>query len=234
MPELAVILPAAGTSRRFGGNRNKLLEPLEEDITVLESSIWSVWNYTFTTEIFIATSSPEITKLSTRLQSTVAKDVRVCRGGPTRAHSVLNALREVPDRYDWVAVHDAARPRISQDLIDRTFKAAREYGAAAPALPLAQTIKQAAGPLPAKVTRTVPRHDLWAMQTPQIMRTADLRRAYDRCPIPLDQVTDDVQLLELIGIDVWLVPGEEANIKITTQHDLRLARLICRYAGQAD
>jgi 2-C-methyl-D-erythritol 4-phosphate cytidylyltransferase len=66
------------------------------------------------------------------------------------------------------------------------------------------------------------------MQTPQIMRRADLLDAFERCPIPLDQVTDDVQLLELQGKEVWLVPGEERNLKITTTMDLKLAELLLK------
>jgi 2-C-methyl-D-erythritol 4-phosphate cytidylyltransferase len=85
------------------------------------------------------------------------------------------------------------------------------------------TIKQATGPLPAKVQQTLPRSTLWAMQTPQIVRRIDLFEAFDRCPIPLEEVTDDVQLLELIGKDVWLIPGQEQNLKITTAMDVHLA-----------
>ena len=90
------------------------------------------------------------------------------------------------------------------------------------------TIKQAKGSLPAKVERTIARNELWAMQTPQIARRADLLDAFERCPIPLDQVTDDVQLLELVGKPVWLIPGEERNLKITTTLDLKLAAILLR------
>jgi len=111
-------------------------------------------------------------------------------------------------------------------LIDRTFDSAKRYGAAVPALPVCLTVKQGTGPLPAPVERTLPRHTLWAMQTPQVMRRADLLNAFDRCPLPLDQVTDDVQLLELCGQEVWLIPGEERNLKITTPSDMHLAEVL--------
>jgi 2-C-methyl-D-erythritol 4-phosphate cytidylyltransferase len=124
---------------------------------------------------------------------------------------------------EWVAIHDAARPLVSDELIERTFAAARAHGAAVPAMPVPLTVKQADGPLPARVQRTLPRHTLWAMQTPQIMRRAALLSAYSNCPLTLDQITDDTQLLELAGEEVWLVAGEERNLKITTQSDLRLA-----------
>jgi 2-C-methyl-D-erythritol 4-phosphate cytidylyltransferase len=146
-------------------------------------------------------------------------------GGANRAESVLCALKQVPSDIEWVAVHDGARPLISNELIERIFAAAREYGAAVPALPVPVTVKQAEGPLPAPVQRTLPRHTLWAMQTPQIMRREALLAAYENCRLPLDQVTDDVQLLELAGDPVWLVPGEERNLKITTQADLKLAEM---------
>jgi 2-C-methyl-D-erythritol 4-phosphate cytidylyltransferase len=135
-------------------------------------------------------------------------------------------LKLVHADVEWVAVHDAARPLVSDDLITRVFAAAQEHGAAAPAMPVQLTIKQATGPLPARVERTVPRHHLWAMQTPQIARRADLLHAYETCPIPLDQVTDDVQLIELTGGPVYLVAGEERNLKITTATDLAIAELL--------
>ena len=115
------------------------------------------------------------------------------------------------------------RPVLKAKLIDRTLNAAVEHGAAAPALPVNLTIKQADGPLPAKVQQTVPRARLWAMQTPQIIRRDWLEAAYEACVYPLEQITDDIQLLELTGREAWLVTGDEANIKVTTPLDLRIA-----------
>src|SRR4051812_25314151 len=175
MPDLAVILPAAGSSTRFG--RNKLLEPLDGE-PVLLRALRAFQTHASVVEIVVAMNDTTITSL---LQSS---DIRatICPGGATRADSVYNALRAVSSKIEWVAVHDAARPLISAELIDRTLSAAIEHGAAVPALPVALTIKQATGPLPAKVQRTVPRTELWAMQTPQIARRADLLDAFERCP----------------------------------------------------
>lgn len=215
MPPFAVILPAAGQSTRYQGPRNKLFETLEGQ-TVLERSIAA-----FQIRVDVATII-----IPTRGQFDLAGDrIRICRGGSSRAHSVLAALREVPPDIEWVAIHDAARPLVSQALIDRTLLAAVQYGAAVPAMPVHLTIKQATGPLPAKVERTIPRHTLWAMQTPQIMRREALLRAFETCPLPLEQVTDDVQLIELAGGEVWLVEGEERNLKITTAGDLKIAEM---------
>jgi 2-C-methyl-D-erythritol 4-phosphate cytidylyltransferase len=220
MPEFAVILPAAGSSMRFGGARNKLLEDLG-GMRVIRRTLEAFLARPDVAQIVIPTA------IEPELRTVVPDDERIefCPGGETRAHSVHNALRQVDPGIQWVAVHDGARPLVSHALIDRTLAAATKHGAAVPALPVALTIKQATGPLPAQVERTVPRERLWAMQTPQIARRAELLRAFDSCPIPLAQVTDDVQLVELAGGQVWLVEGEERNLKITTPIDLRIARL---------
>lgn len=226
MEQMAVILPAAGRSARFGGGKSKLLELLA-GVPVLRHAVAAFLRRDDVVALVVASPQDDFSLLADALgEFSQDRRVRFCRGGASRAHSVRNALRDVGDDVPWVAVHDAARPLVSQSLIDRTFAGAREHGAAVPALPVTLTIKQAIGPLPAQVERTFPRHTLWAMQTPQIMRAPILRQAFDHCPLPLDQITDDAQLLELAGHDVWLVQGEERNLKITTPSELRLAELL--------
>lgn len=231
MEPFAIILPAAGRSVRFGGG-SKLLEPLAGE-QVIRRAVRAFLCRADVASVVIAAPADELPTLSQALGED-ARDARVgfCRGGDCRAQSVRNALERVPPELRWIAVHDAARPMVSQSLIDRTFAAARERGAAVPALPVALTIKQAQGPLPAKVRQTVPRQTLWAMQTPQAMRRNELLAAFESCPIPLEQVTDDAQLLELAGRDVWLVEGEERNLKITTRADLQIAELLLGRADQ--
>jgi 2-C-methyl-D-erythritol 4-phosphate cytidylyltransferase len=217
MQRFAVIIPAGGSSSRFGSGRNKLFEPLAGE-TVLMRAIRAFERDDVVTTV-VATAKGILPQ---------GANYQTCEGGPSRAHSVLNALRTLEAGIEWVAVHDAARPLVSQALINRTFEAAVKYGAAVPALPVALTVKEAEGPLPAKVKRTVPRHTLWAMQTPQVMRRADLISAFEHCPLPLEQITDDAQLLELAGREVWLVAGEDRNIKITTSQDLLVAETILK------
>jgi 2-C-methyl-D-erythritol 4-phosphate cytidylyltransferase len=219
MSSFALLLPAAGKSTRFGGPRNKVLEFLGEQRVIAHAMVPFLARADLA-KVVIACADPA--ELSPMLP--VDARIECCPGGPSRAHSVWEALRRVPTDVEWVAVHDAARPLVSPGLIDQTLKAARQYGAAVPALAVALTIKQAQGPLPAVVQRTIPRQALWAMQTPQIMRRTDLLDAFEKCPIPLDQVTDDVQLLELADRAVWLVPGEERNLKVTTAVDMVLAK----------
>jgi 2-C-methyl-D-erythritol 4-phosphate cytidylyltransferase len=232
MPSFSVILPAAGRSSRFGGG-DKLLAPLAGRPVIAH-----------TLAAFLARDDVASVVIPTRSGGAAAafrdapaplRDlltdprVRVCAGGATRAESVRAGLREVGTSIEWVAVHDAARPLVSQGLIDRTLAAAVRHGAAVPALPVSLTVKQADGPLPAPVKGTVPRHGLWAMQTPQVMRLDDLLAAYDAYEargLPWDHVTDDAQLLELAGREVWLVEGEERNLKVTSGLDLHLAQAL--------
>ena len=221
MEQLAVILPAAGRSARFGGPRSKLAEMLAGK-TVIRRAVEAFLRRRDVCDVIIATS-PDLAAGEPMPVEAFDPRIRFTRGGPSRAKSVWLALEQLSDNVEWVAIHDAARPLVSDELIDRTFAAAKEHGAAVPALPVPLTVKQAEGPLPARVQRTLPRHALWAMQTPQIMRRAALLSAYSRCTLPLEQITDDAQLLELAGEEVWLVNGEERNLKITTPGDLKLA-----------
>ncbi len=160
---LAVILPAAGQSSRFGGGRNKLTESLAGQ-PVIARAIAPFLRRSDVHAIAIPTNAPAL------FAPLLPKDSRIqfCPGGATRAHSVRNALNTLDRGSEWVAVHDAARPLISDKLIEETLAAAKLHGAAVPALPVHLTIKQAAGPLPAPVQRTIPRNTLFAMQTPQI------------------------------------------------------------------
>lgn len=229
MPTLAVILPAGGSSTRFG--TNKLLAPLQGN-PVLQWTIDAFAQREDVAEIILATSDETLRAFAPSPDTPGEGhgegrlSLRHAPAGACRAESVRNALNQVDPGIEWVAIHDAARPLVSHDLIDRVSTAAREHGCAAPALPVSLTIKQASGPLPARLERTIPRHQLWAMQTPQIMRRDLLLEAYRRCPIDLNEITDDVQLLELAGNAVWLVTGGERNIKITTPLDLIIAHAI--------
>src|SRR4051812_45686020 len=184
MTEFAVILPAAGRSQRFGG-RDKLLEPLA-GTTVLQWAVEAFLGRDDVGEIVIATTDED------KARSVLKSDPRIqfCQGGANRAESVGNALRSVSSAIGWVAIHDAARPLVSQELIDRVLRAARDHGAAVPALPVRPTIKLADSKLPTRVMGTLPRHTLWAVQTPQIGRRVELLRAFNECPVPLDEITD--------------------------------------------
>jgi 2-C-methyl-D-erythritol 4-phosphate cytidylyltransferase len=246
MPRFAVILPAAGISTRFGAN--KLTAPLAT-VPVITRAILPFLQHPDVDQILIAVPN-DPTAIATdaslppsranviwsalsqeqTVKNRLGNQIALVPGGPNRAESVRAALRLVPESIEFVAIHDAARPLVTRDLIDRTLQAAINHGAAAPATPVNLTIKRSATKLPAPVTQTLIRGQLWALQTPQILRRAALARAFETCPLSLDQITDDLQLLELAGQETWLVPGDESNIKITTPQDLLLAELLLRRA----
>ena len=231
---VAVIITAAGSSSRFGKSHggDKLAVKLRE-ASVLAMSIAAFVDFDGVTEIVVAIS-PSLAadselgrEIAAIRQSPLGHRARfVAVGGASRAHTVANALMTLTKPSAYVAIHDGARPLVSKELIARVVAAAVEHGAAAPAVPVTSTIKLAGPTLPSLVDRTVPRSTLWAMQTPQVVRRSTLADAFARCLIPLEQVTDDAQLLELVGCPVMLVAGDEHNLKITTTLDFHLARLL--------
>jgi 2-C-methyl-D-erythritol 4-phosphate cytidylyltransferase len=209
---------------RFGSPVSKLFQPLAGK-PVLAHTLFAFARREDVSQIIIATEDPDAVQGCAEFLTPVERlKLKLCPGGTCRAGSVRAAALASSEKIDWLAVHDAARPLISRDLISRIFTTAQSHGCAAAALPVHLTIKEAVGPLPAEVRQTLRRDHLWAMQTPQAMRRRDLLSAFDLCPIPLDQITDDVQLLELAGKPVWLVQGEERNLKITTPTDLQIAQ----------
>lgn len=222
MPDFSVIILAAGMSTRFGTGQSKLAERIGVS-TVLGVSVAQFLAREDVSRIVVAAHDAAGTRAMLG-DTAFSPRVAIVPGGANRAESVWAAAKTLSRDVEFVAVHDGARPGVSQALVDRVFAAARTHGAAGPALPVELTIKQATGPLPAQVTRTIPRETLWAMQTPQAMRLTDLLAAFETCPILLSQVTDDLQLLELANIPSVLVEGDEANLKITRPADLETVR----------
>ena len=160
----------------------------------------------------------------------------VVAGGPRRQDTVRLALEAVPGNVEIVAVHDGVRPFVTADVFSRAIVAARRTGAACVALPVTQTLKRVEpGEGGASVIRgTLDRSGLWAAQTPQAFRAADLRRLLDEAAREGVEVTDDAQLFDRKGLVVEAVRGEAINIKITTPEDLKMAECILARTGRAD
>jgi 2-C-methyl-D-erythritol 4-phosphate cytidylyltransferase len=147
----------------------------------------------------------------------------VVPGGSSRSRSVANGLRAVLEAA-IVVVHDAARPLVTPELVDRSVAQLERWGcdAVIAAARATDTIKEAGAG--GRVTATLERSSLWAVQTPQTFRTEALRRAVDASE--LDRAYDDAQLVEAIGGDVRIVESSRDNLKITTPFDLRVAELL--------
>ena len=148
----------------------------------------------------------------------------VVAGGVDRVDSVRNGLIAVSPRVGYVAVHDAARPCVTEREISAVFSSAKKHGAALLAAPVVGTIKRV---VEGQVEETVPREHLWEAQTPQVFRRELILEAYKQRI--RDIPTDDAQLVERLGEPVCVVPSDRGNIKITTQSDLVLAKYLVEH-----
>lgn len=147
-------------------------------------------------------------------------------GGATRSQSVRCALAAAGDEGGVVVVHDAARPLLEPELVERCIAALGEHDAAIAAAPVADTIKETGGD--GVVVRTLDRSVLWAVQTPQVFRRAALARALEQPDDVLAAATDDAGLVESLGGSVVVVPAPAENLKVTTAVDRELAELLLR------
>jgi 2-C-methyl-D-erythritol 4-phosphate cytidylyltransferase len=175
-------------------------------------------------EIVIAAREEDILPFSDLCRTYgVTKPVKVVRGGASREESVLCAALEADERVVLLAVHDGARPLATPELIDAVIDRAARCNAAAPAIPLKDTIKAAAD---GQVTRTLDRSRLAAVQTPQVFEASILKAALQSALTAGEALTDDCSAVEKLGKIVYLVDGDEENIKITTPLDRVIAEAI--------
>jgi 2-C-methyl-D-erythritol 4-phosphate cytidylyltransferase len=156
--------------------------------------------------------------------------LQLVTGGAERQDSVAAGVRALPAECRIVLVHDAARPFVSRTIIDAVVDAARSGRAALAAVPVSDTVKEAAPPRepsgPVPVLRTVPREALWRAQTPQGFPRPLLERALAAAAASGRSATDDAQMVEWLGEEVLLVPDDSGNLKVTTGFDFELAELL--------
>lgn len=227
MAKVAVILPAAGRSTRFGGPEKKPFVSLDGR-PVWQRAAELFWTRPDVSRVYLVVGPDDRADFRTRFAHLIAfVNVELVDGGAERFESVANALAKVPADVPLVAVHDAVRPLTPAPLIDAVFAAAAESGAAMLAVPLADTLKRV-DPGTNRITGTVPRAGLWQAQTPQVFRRDWLLEAYARRAEVGDAITDDAQLVEATGRAVVVVPGSPANFKITTEDDHQLAEAVLR------
>lgn len=222
-PRCTALVAAAGSSSRMGGV-NKLLQPLD-GVPVLARTLTALQLARQVDGIVIAAREEDLVEIS-RLCHTygITKCAKVVRGGESRAHSVLLAALEAPPETELLAVQDGARPLVTPELIDRVISAAARCGAAAPAVPVKDTVKSVweGG----AVAETLDRSSLRAVQTPQVFEASLLKAALQSAVEQEIPVTDDCSAVERLGKVVFLVEGDEENLKITTPTDLILAEAV--------
>jgi 2-C-methyl-D-erythritol 4-phosphate cytidylyltransferase len=225
MPNFAVIFPAAGQSSRFHGKEKKPFVNLDGRAVWLRSVELFVTR-SDVTQCIIVVSPEDQEMFRRRFGANLAfMNIQIANGGRERFESVANALALVKPEVEFVAVHDAVRPCLTEQLINDVFDRATKTGAAMLAVPVADTVKYVENKI---IKNTVPRSGLWLAQTPQVFRRDWLQAAYDERSKLGNNITDDAQLMEAAGHPVHVVEGTLMNIKITMKQDLTLADAILK------
>ena len=222
MAKFAVILPAAGKSTRLAmKNRKKVFLDLKGRAVWLRTAEhFTNRDDVLQTIIVIAPEDMEFFK-EKYAPNLAFMNIEIVAGGIDRAESVQNGLAHIRPEVEFVAVHDAARPLLCKEWIDRVFRAAETSGAAIAGVRVTSTLKRVneAG----IIEKTVSRESLWEAQTPQVFRRQLLEDAYAN----REQFspTDEAQLIEKFGHPITMVDCSSINMKITTAEDLRLAEV---------
>lgn len=221
-----LLIPAAGSGRRMGSQRNKLLltlllKPLLSwTLAAAEASRHITW-------IGIMGQPDDFPDFEAILSDlSLTKPVKLIQGGATRQESVYNGLQSLPPESDRVLIHDGARCLATAELFDRSAEALLTCPGLIVAIPVKDTIKVVDERL---IVRDTPeRSNLWAAQTPQGFEVQLLKKCHEEGREKGWEVTDDAALFEKCGLPVRIVEGEETNLKVTTPVDLALAEFILR------
>lgn len=214
--DINVIILAAGLSKRAGQDKQffKIGRRYLVDITLKK-----FLDIPLVSRVVLVLSRENIKKYSGIFKN---KKVIIVEGGKTRMESLLNGSEKINDSSDVIMIHDGARPFVSSALIKRIASETIRYGAVIPVVPLKDTVKELSPS--GKVLKTVNRASHFMVQTPQSYS----RKFFDILVENLDDMnaTDDSQIIENLGFDVYTVNGEDSNIKITTPLDLKIAKVI--------
>ena len=215
--KFAVVVTAGGSSARYG--KNKLLEKIDNKEVILHSiEAFLPFN---PSQIVVSASKEFEPVLKELLNNNNLSFVQIVIGGATRQASVYNALKAC-EEPDIVAIHDAARPLIKKEDIEKCLNKAIETKAAIVGVKAVDTIKQTDNNN--KITATPDRNNLWYVQTPQIFDYKIVMQAHKK--FEGQSFSDDAGLVEASGKKVYVSEGSYSNIKITTKKDIYLAQLL--------
>lgn len=220
LKKCGAVIVAAGSASRMGGI-DKVMATLRGEPMIVRT-VRTFQECDAIAEIVVVTRQDLIMPI-TDLCRDFSKVKAVVVGGASRQESVQLGLNSLSPDVQLAAIHDGARPLVTWQVIDRTVRAAHTYGAAAPAVPVKDTIKVVKGGV---VVSTPDRSTLQAVQTPQVFDFDLLRGALKKAQDDGAQVTDDCSAVERMGLAVRMVEGDEENLKVTTPVDLKIAEMI--------
>ena len=221
-PFVGAVIVAAGNSSRMNGE-DKLFALLG-GAPLLAHSLKAFEDNPQVDEIVIVTKPDMIAKIGEIVKLYgISKAKCVVRGGETRQNSALMGATEVSQKAKLIAVHDGARPLVSQKIISDAIHAAAVFGSAIPAIPVKDTIKTVAG---GKVSATLEREKLYAAQTPQVFKAELIKAALTDALQKNISITDDSMAVERLGFSVKVINGSYDNIKVTFPEDLTTAEAI--------
>ena len=222
---VVAVIPAGGSGQRMGTATPKQFMPLG-GIPLLVHSLQVFEHCASISQIILVVPKDdrERTLSDVVARHGIKKVSKVVAGGVTRQESVYHGLKETDPEAEIVVIHDAARPFVTVDLIERSIGTARNLGGAIVAVRMKETVKQV-GPN-GQILRTVDRAQLWLAQTPQTFRRELLIEGYRKAESDGFQATDDAAILERLGHKVAVVPGRWDNMKITTPEDFQMAEAI--------
>ena len=224
----AAVIVAAGSAKRMQGADKIMTELCGEPLIV--HTLRAFQQNDDIQEIILVTREDLLQPLSELCVSKKLSKVKIiCRGGETRAASVQAGLDRVSKECGFVAIHDGARPLVSQAVIHDAVRKAAKFNAAAPAIPVKDTIKVVHGGV---VESTPDRSALYAVQTPQVFSLELYKAALDRAIAEKKEITDDCSAAEQFGVNVVITPGSDENLKVTTPTDLILAEAILKRREQ--
>lgn len=222
---VAAIICAAGVSSRFGGKRKKAFVDVAGRAVFLRSvELFS--NRDDVKQVLLGIAPEDEELVSVKWGPNLKFfDVKIFIGGAERFDTVRKGIELIKNGINLIAVHDACRCCVTEEIIDSTITAAAKSGAAIPACPVTATIKQAKDNI---ITQTVERIGLYEAQTPQIFSASLLKKAYENLENLKSKISDDSQLVEALGHKVTIVEADSSNIKITRQSDIAVAEAILK------
>lgn len=218
MIKTTAIILAAGKSKR--AKTDKQFYKLSNRY-LIEHTIEKFISLNEITEIILVLSNKNLKKFSSLFTH---PKIKLTAGGETRMDSLLNGSKELNSQPDVVLVHDGARPFVTEQLIKKIIKNSKNHGCAIPIIPLKDTIKEI-DTENLTVKKTLPRENIFAVQTPQGYRFDIFKKILSKAK-KHRHLTDDSQIPEKLKIPIKVILGEEANIKITTPLDLKIAEVI--------